>query len=124
MTVLEIKKWTLDLGLVQGGAVLFELAGSPISGGGVLSTLKEALYYGGPKLVGPMLYTKTNIFYLFLLTIFGPVYYGPPCWYCSPIVGGDNSLGNRVMLCFHVQRNTERVNNPFRTAVPFWGQTT
>ena len=37
-------------------------------------------YYGGPCRVGPTVRTKTYLVYilLFLLTIFGPIYYGPP----------------------------------------------
>ena len=35
---------------------------------------------GGPWLIGPMVYIKTYLVYIqpFLLTIFGPINYGPP----------------------------------------------
>ena len=43
-------------------------------GGGCINITGGHNYY----LVGPMLYTKTYIYYPFLLTIFGPINYDPP----------------------------------------------
>lgn len=37
------------------------------------------IYYGGPMIVNRTYGTHKNLYiYLFLLTIFGPIYYGPP----------------------------------------------
>ena len=44
-----------------------------------LSTLKHNTYYGGEYQIGPTVHTHKNLYIsLFLLTIFGLIYYGPP----------------------------------------------
>ena len=57
-----------------------------------MAALWRTGYYGRPQLTGPMVQTKTFI-YVFLPTILGPIYYGPPSHKNSTRCCGGSVIG-------------------------------